>query len=142
LEKYIPHVYLPFIDDISVKKPKTIYNNKKIVLGIRRYILEYIIWIDRVLTNLKRVRYTISGVKSQFYMLRFRVMEFIYNALRRYFNTFKVIKIIKWLFPNNIAEARIFIKMAVYYKMFIKNFTFVAASIYSLIRKEIRFAWD
>jgi hypothetical protein len=43
LKKHIPHVYLPFINDINVKSPKTTYNNKKIIPKIRKYILKHII---------------------------------------------------------------------------------------------------
>jgi hypothetical protein len=43
LKKYIPHVCLPFMDNINVKGPKTTYNNEKVVLRIRRYILKHII---------------------------------------------------------------------------------------------------
>jgi hypothetical protein len=75
-------------------------------------------------------------------MPRLRVIGFIYDILERYFNTFKIIKIIEWLFPNNIAEVRAFVKVIIYYKIFIKNFAVIAALIYSLIRKEIRFAWN
>jgi hypothetical protein len=83
------------MNNINIKGPKTIYNNEEIIPRIRRYILEYIIWIDRVLTDLKRAGYTISKAKSQFYMLRLRVIEFIYNTLKRHPDTFKIIKIIK-----------------------------------------------
>jgi hypothetical protein len=96
--------------------------------------------MDRVLANLERAKYTISGVKSQFCMPGFRIMGFIYDALERHPNIFKMIKIMKWPSSNNIAEARAFIKMAIYYKIFIKNFAIIAAPIYFLIRKRIRFA--
>jgi hypothetical protein len=43
LKKHIPHVYLSFMDDINIKRPKTTYNNEKIVFGIRKYILKHII---------------------------------------------------------------------------------------------------
>jgi hypothetical protein len=83
------------MDDISIKSSKTIYNNEKVIFGIRRYILEYIIWIDRVLTNLKRARCTILRAKSQFCIFRFRVIKFICDILGRYSDTFKIIKIVK-----------------------------------------------
>jgi hypothetical protein len=51
------------MDDINIKEPKTTYNNEKVIPEIRKYILEHIIWIDRVLANLERARYTIPGVK-------------------------------------------------------------------------------
>jgi hypothetical protein len=56
------------MDNINIKGPKTIYNNEEIVFGIRRYILEHIIWIDGILTDLKRAGYTILKAKSQFCM--------------------------------------------------------------------------
>jgi hypothetical protein len=71
-----------------------------------------------------------------------RVIRFVCDILKRYSDIFKVIKIVKWPFSNDIAEARAFIKIAVYYKVFVKNFTIIAALIYSLIRKGIRFVWD
>jgi hypothetical protein len=98
--------------------------------------------MDGVLANLKRTKYTISRVKSQFYISRFCVMRFICDILERHLNIFKVIKIIEWPFPNNVIEVRAFIRIAVYYGIFIKNFAFIAALIYSLIKKGIRFAWD
>jgi hypothetical protein len=96
--------------------------------------------MDGVLTNLERAKYTISRVKSQFYMPKLRVMGFICDILRRYLNISKIIKIVEWSPPNDIAEVKAFIRVAIYYKIFIKNFTLVAAPIYSLIKKKIRFA--
>ena len=43
------------------------YDGKKSFLGIYRYILEYIIWLDRVFTDLEQARCIISGIKSMFY---------------------------------------------------------------------------
>ena len=43
------------------------YNREESLLGTRRYILKYIIWLNRVLTDLERARYTILGAKSYFY---------------------------------------------------------------------------
>jgi rRNA processing protein Gar1 len=130
------------MDDINIKGPKTTYNNEEVISGIRKYILEHIIWINGILANLERAECTILKAKSQFCMSRFRVIGFICDILGRYPNTFKVIKIVKWLFPNNIVEAKTFIRVTVYYKIFIKNFAVIAALIYFLIRKKIKFAWD
>jgi hypothetical protein len=130
------------MDDINIKGPKTTYNNEEVIFGIRRYILEHIIWMDRVLADLERAGCTILKAKSQFCMSRLRVVGFICDALGRYPDIFKVIKIVKWPFPNDVAEARVFVKMAVYYRVFVKNFTVVAALIYFLMKKGIRFVWD
>jgi hypothetical protein len=128
------------MDNIDIKGPKTTYNNEEIIPRIRRYILEHIIWMDRVLANLEKAEYTILKAKSQFCMPRLRVIRFVCDVLGRHPNTFKIIKIVKWPSPNDVAETRAFIKMAVYYKIFIKNFAIIAAPIYSLIKKGIRFA--
>src|SRR6266536_1275613 len=44
--------YLPFINDIEVKGPKTIYNNEETASDIRKYVLEHIQWLDRILADL------------------------------------------------------------------------------------------
>jgi hypothetical protein len=75
-------------------------------------------------------------------MPKFRIVGFVYDILRRHSDISKVIKIVEWLSPNNIVEIRVFIEVVVYYRIFIKNFAVIAALIYSLIRKEIRFIWD
>jgi hypothetical protein len=95
LKKYIPHICLLFMNNINVKSPKTIYNNKEVIPKIRKYILKYIIWINEVLANLERAKYTILKIKSQFCMPGLRVIEFIYDTLKRHPNIFKVIKIVK-----------------------------------------------
>jgi hypothetical protein len=72
----------------------------------------------------------------------FRVIEFVCDILGRYSNISKIIKIVEWLSPNDIAEVRAFIRVTVYYRIFVKNFAVIAALIYFLIRKGIRFIWD
>ena len=42
LKYYIPYYALPFLDNIIVKGPQTVYNGKESLLGIYRYILKYI----------------------------------------------------------------------------------------------------
>jgi hypothetical protein len=95
LQKHIPHIYLPFMDDIGVKGPRTIYNNEEAAPGIRRYMLEYIIWLDGVLADLERAGCTISGLKSQFCMPGIRIVGFICNYLRKHSDSAKIIKIVK-----------------------------------------------
>jgi len=57
---------LPFLDNITVKGPQIVYNREESLLGMRRYILEYIIWLDGVLVDLERARYIILSAKSYF----------------------------------------------------------------------------
>ena len=53
LEQHISHHALPFLDNITVKGLQMTYDGEESLLGVRRYILKYIIWLNRVLTDLK-----------------------------------------------------------------------------------------
>ena len=61
---------------------------------MRRYILEHIIWLDRVLADLERARYTILGTKSHFYKDKIIVVGYHYNSKGRYPEELKVAKIV------------------------------------------------
>lgn len=55
-----------FLDDVKIKGPKIIYNNKKLAPGIWRYVVEHIQNLDKVLLDLEQARIIISKAKSQF----------------------------------------------------------------------------
>lgn len=40
----IPYIYSPFLDDIAIKEPNMIYEDKEVkgLLGICKYIIKYI----------------------------------------------------------------------------------------------------
>jgi len=61
---------------------------------MRKYILEYIIWLDGVLTDLERARYIILGVKSYFCKDEIIVVGYRYNGKGQYLEELKVVKII------------------------------------------------
>ena len=55
------------------------YNGEESLLGMRRYILEYIIWLDKVLADLEQARYIILGAKSYFCKDKIIVVGYRYN---------------------------------------------------------------
>ena len=55
------------------------YNREKSLLGVCRYILEYIIWLDGVLVDLEQARYIILGAKSYFYKDKIIVVGYYCN---------------------------------------------------------------
>ena len=61
---------------------------------MRRYIIEYIIWLDGVLADLERARYIILGVKSYFCKDKIIVVGYRYNRKGRYPEELKVAKIV------------------------------------------------
>jgi hypothetical protein len=42
LKDYFPHLCWLFINNINVKRSRTIYNNEKTLLEIRKFIFKYI----------------------------------------------------------------------------------------------------
>ena len=94
LEDLIPHDYMPFLDDDRVKGPTTTYNNTKVLLGVRKFVIEYIQALDRTLERIKQARCTI-GPKSQFYINRVVLIGFVCSAKGRTLEIAKVIKILK-----------------------------------------------
>ncbi len=78
-----------------MKEPKTLYNNKEVESGIKHYILKYIQSLDKILTNLEKTNYTISGAKSRFYITNLKIIRYIYNIKNRRPDTTKIIKILK-----------------------------------------------
>ena len=64
LKAQVPDPVDVFLDDISIKGPKTNYNGEEIIPGVRRYIFKVILILDGVLIDLERAGATISGEKS------------------------------------------------------------------------------
>ena len=86
---------MPFIDNIGVKGLYNDYGSKKSLLRIRRFILEYIQNLNKILKRIKRVGASINRLKSQFYIDRINVVGFVYNIEERSLASLKVIKILK-----------------------------------------------
>ena len=80
LERHISHHTLPFLDNITVKGLQTIYNKEESFPGVRRYILEHIMWLNKVLTDLKQAKYTISGIKSHFCKDKIIIINYCCNS--------------------------------------------------------------
>ena len=79
LEDLIPKDCLPFLDNISVKGPLFMYNDKEVIPGIRQYVLEHIQSLDRTLVRLERAGCTI-GPKSQFCIDGISIVGFVCRA--------------------------------------------------------------
>lgn len=83
-----------FLDNIDIKRPKTTYNNQKLVSKIWRYMIKHIQNLDAVLANLERASITIARVKSQFYYSGIKIIGYICDSEGRYLDTSKVLKIL------------------------------------------------
>ena len=60
---------------------------------------------------------------------------------KHYSDNAKILKIIKWSSCVSIAEIKVFIKVCVYYQIWILGFNHIAVPIYYLFWNEILFEW-
>ncbi len=117
LQEHIPRLYFPFLDDIGVKGFKIRYDDARMFSGIRRFILEHIQRLDTILANLERAGATVSENKSQFCMAGIKVVGYIYNSEDRHPDVSKITKILEWSLLSDIATARAFIGVYIYFKI-------------------------
>jgi hypothetical protein len=140
-EDLMPKVANPFIDDIIVNGPKTKYGGEMTLPGIRRYILEHLQNLDQALFNVELAGGRVSGEKSQWCVSGVSVVGFVCDYDGRHPDSAKVAKIVDWPPCKNITEARAFIGVCVYYRIWIKGFAVITIPIYMLFRKGQVFVW-
>ena len=105
---------MPFLDNIRVKGPYTIYNNKEALPRIRQYVYKYILNLNKTIDQIKHIRVYIKA-KSQFYYNRINIISFIYKYNSQTLFILKVIKILKQLPYRNIIKGKAFIRVYIYY---------------------------
>ena len=84
---------------------------------------------------------TISGTKSVIGMSGIEIVGFLCDQDGRRPEPRKVQRILDWPVPGSTRDARAFIGVIVYYRIFILDFAIVAAPIFALFRKGKRFIW-
>ena len=70
-----------------------------------------------------------------------KIVGFIYSAKGRTLDSAKVIKILEWKPYMDIGEARAFIGVCIYYRIWIKDFSIIAEPIYYLFKKGVPWNW-
>ncbi len=74
-------------------------------------------------------------------MADIRIIGYLCDIEGRYLDTAKIIKILEWLYCDSVTEARVFLDVYIYFRIFVLGFAIVAASIYYLCRKNVVFEW-
>ncbi len=136
LEDLILHNCILFLDNIRVKELTTTYNNTKVLLGVWQFVLEHIQVLDRTLERIERARCTIRP-KSQFCISGIVIVRFVCRAEGQSPEIVKVIKILEWKPYRNVREAQAFVRVYVYYQIWIPEFVMLARPIYSLFKKGV-----
>ena len=132
-----------FIDDVVVRpKSRSRFINEATgeptlseIPGVRRFVLEAIQNLDAVLADIERAGATISGHKSVLIAEGIKVVAYVCDSNGRHPDTEKVKKILDWPPCKSVTEAKAFIGLCVYYRIWIKDFTHIADPIFATFRK-------
>jgi hypothetical protein len=144
LQEEIPEHVGIFIDDGGIKGPTSTYNNEKITenKGIRRFVWEYAVTLERILFRIEEAGLTISGEKFACCVPALDIVGHVVSQAGRIMSSQKVNKIQSWPALKNKKDIRGFLGLCVYVRMFIRNFSTIAAPLRRLTRDDVEFEWD
>jgi reverse transcriptase-like protein/integrase-like protein len=140
LRELFPKVAMPFVDDVVVKGPYTNYDNVECIPGIRRFVFEHLVDLDKVLERIERAGACI-GPKSQFCADGMGIVGFIVSSGGRSPAASKVAKIAEWVKCDDVSEVKAFMGICVYYRIWIKSFSELAEPLYRLCKKDVSWEW-
>ena len=135
----------PFIDDVPVKPVSGSYylnqegTPEEVVPGVRRYGLEAIILLDKVLADIERAGATISPEKTEFLKSSLKVVAYICGQDGRTPEQVKIQRIVDWPTCKTVTDIKAFIAMYVYYRVWIKGFSLIPEPLFRLTRKNREF---
>ena len=101
-----------FIDDITVKGPRSEYNHKELAPGIRRFVYEYLMTLDRILMRFITVGITVSGWKFVLATLKLGIIGTTVLKDGWHLSHGLANKVLKWPEPICVMDVRGFLGTA------------------------------
>src|SRR6201996_5661749 len=148
LRDEIPHVTIPYIDDVPVRGPDSRYQSKDGTYetiaenpGIRRFVWEHFQNMNRVVQRIKYCHGTLSGSKSVVCADEFHVVGHLCSYNGRKPDTDRVGVILRWGPPKDVSGVRSFLGTVGVLRMFIRGFSDLARPIQKLTCKGVIFIW-
>jgi len=148
LQDEIPHVTIPYIDDVPVRGPSSRYQSKDGTYetieenpGIRRFVWEHFLNINRIVQRIKYCHGTLSGVKSIICADEFHVVGHLCSYEGRKPSTDRVGVILRWGAPSDVSGVRSFLGTVGVMRMFIQGFADLSRPIQKLTCKGVIFVW-
>lgn len=146
LQDEIPDIAIPFIDDVPVKGPpmryktddggyETIPENN----GIRRFVWEHAINMNRVVQRIRHAGGAFSALKSEFCVLSTIVVGHKCTYQGREVDEKRIQKIVDWPICRNLTEVRGFLGTMGVIRIFIENYAMHARPLVNLTKKEAEF---
>jgi hypothetical protein len=145
LMDHISHDARPFLDDVGIKGPKTRYNNEVIHDGkgdMRRFVVEHIVTLDKVLCDMERAGLTIHGGKLQLLCTQMKIVGYVTNAQGRHPDAARIQKLADWPEPTSIKDVRVMLGMATYYHQWVDEYKTLLIPLFKLLRKDAPFKWE
>jgi len=146
LQEEIPHIMVPFINDIPIKGPisrymdihgryETIPDNS----GIRKFVWEHLQNVNRVIQRIKHAGGIFSGYKSFICVESAIIVGHHCTMQGRLPDESRVQKILDWPICRNLTEVRGFLRTLGTIRVFIKNFAMHTRPLVQLTRKNVEF---
>lgn len=149
LQDEIPQTANIFIDDLPIKGPASCYpdkSGKPETLpenpGIRRFIWEHAIDVNRIMHRIKESGATFSAKKTQICLPEVIIIGQKCTPQGRLPDDEKVSKIKNWPPLTTTKEARGFLGLCGTVRIWIKDYSYLARPITELWRKSEEFIWD
>jgi len=146
LQHEIPDYTSPFVDDVPVKSVKTRYQRADGSYetipanpGIRRFIWEHCIVLNRILQRLENVGATVSATKFVLAAPTAIIVGHKCTFEGRVPEDSKVQKIRDWPEPKNATHVRGFLGTCGVLRIFIRNFSRIARPLINLTKKDVPF---
>ena len=140
--KQMPNHVRPFLDDVGIRGPKSRYDDIEISPEIRKFVWKHAQIFRQFMHDVWTSGMMISGSKTAIGMSGVTIVGMVCDSDERHPEWKKVQKILDWPSPRSTKEARGFIGIVVYYRIFIARFATIAAPIFQLFRKGVRFSWN
>jgi hypothetical protein len=144
LQEEIPHVTQPYIDDVPVKGPATMYiqdNGEPETIpenpGIRRFVWEHFQDLNRIVQRMKYSGGTFSGFKSTLCAPEITILGHRCTAQGRLPDQSRLAKIVNWGPCNDLTDVRAFVGTIGVCRLFIKDFAHRAHHLVKLTRKGV-----
>ena len=148
LRDEIPHVSIPYIDDVPVRGPGSRYKKDDDTYetipqndGIRRFVWEHFQNLNRICQRLKYCGLTVSGLKAILCKGEFMVVGHLCTFEGRKPATDRVGVITRWPPLEDVSQVRQFLGVVGCMRMFIRNYSVLTRPLTRLLRADVEFEW-
>jgi hypothetical protein len=148
LRDEIPHVSIPYIDDVPVRGPGSRYKKDGDTYetipqnsGIRRFVWEHFQNLNRVCQRLKYSGLTVSGPKAIICKEEFMVVGHLCTFEGRKPSTDRIGVILRWPPLEDVSQVRQFLGVVGYMRMFLRNYSVITRPLTKLLKADVAFEW-